>query len=429
MNDSTKNEMGLKRRIGLASATLSGLGVIVGAGIYVLVGIAAGQAGNAVWLAFLIAAVVAGLTALSYARLVRLRPKNAPEFQYVGMAFGQGPAFLAGWLVLWAGVISASAVALGFAGYLSHLLNIPISAGAIGLVVVSSIVLFTGVSQSIILIVLLTIPTIIGLIVVIGISIPYIGNMSPFEMPFGVSGVVNAAALVFFAYVGFESMANLSEEMKNPERDLPRAILLALGISALLYVFVSLSAVSVIGWDKLSQSAAPLADVARQALGANFDLFLSIVSLAATASTVLLLLLAASRAMWAMAYAGALPEIFSVIGKTRRTPWLTIILVGTFASIFAATENLKEIAEFTNFVILIAFAGVNASAIRLSSRVTTNSRFRNTVLDSILPGLGVIFSLWLAANTGWRAAVFGLLLLGVGLLVRRIMMYFRQKAR
>lgn len=162
MTNSTNSGNGLNRRLGLASATLSGLGVIIGAGIYVLVGIAAGQAGNAVWLSFLVAAFIAGLTALSYARLIRLRSKNAPEFQYVGMAFGQNLAFLAGWLVLWAAIISASAVAIGFAGYLSHLLNIPVVAGAIGLIIFCSIVIFLGISQSIALVTLLTITTFIG---------------------------------------------------------------------------------------------------------------------------------------------------------------------------------------------------------------------------------------------------------------------------
>ena len=162
MTNSTNRGKGLNRRLGLASATLSGLGVIIGAGIYVLVGIAAGQAGNAVWLSFLVAAFIAGLTALSYARLIRLRSKNAPEFQYVGMAFGQNLAFLAGCLVLWAAIISASAVAIGFAGYLSHLLNIPEVAGAIGLIIFCSIVIFLGISQSIALVTLLTITTTIG---------------------------------------------------------------------------------------------------------------------------------------------------------------------------------------------------------------------------------------------------------------------------
>lgn len=420
----SNNDTGLVRRLGLPSATLAGLGVILGSGIYVLVGVAAGEAGNAVWLSFLVAAVAAGLTGLSYARLGRLRPKNAPEFQYLDMAFGRRPAFLAGWLVLWATVISTAAVALGFAGYLYHLLDVPILLGAIGLVLASSLVAFLGIGESMLLAIMLTVPTVAGLLVIIVIGLPHLGDMDPLEMPVGISGVVSAASLVFFAYLGFEGMANLSEEMRNPERDLPRAIILALGISTLLYILVSLAAVSVLGWRGLSQTPAPLAAVAAQVFGARADLAISLMSLAATSSTALILLLTASRAMWAMSCAGALPMTFCVIGKNHRTPWLTIILVTVFASLFAAFRNIGEVAEFTNFAVLLAFAGVNASAIKILKRETSGGRLRHATMDIALPALGGIASLWLAANTGWRAA-----LLGLALLVAGVLAYWAMGAR
>jgi APA family basic amino acid/polyamine antiporter len=215
MNDSS-DESGLKRRLGLFATTLVGTGVILGAGIYVLVGVAARQAGNAVWLSFVIAAIVAGFTGVSYARLGKLRPKNAPEFQYLSMAFGRSPAFLAGWLVLWATIISSAAVALGFGGYLEHLFGIPYLAGAIGLIVLSSIIVFLGVGESAVLAGVLTLIEACGLVIVIVIGIPSFGNVNLFETASGLSGVIGAASLVFFAYLGFEGMANLSEEMKHP---------------------------------------------------------------------------------------------------------------------------------------------------------------------------------------------------------------------
>ena len=141
-------ETGLTRRLGLTSATLVGTGVILGAGIYVLVGVASKQAGNAAWLSFLISAIVAGFSGLSYARLCRFRPKNAPEYQFLNMAFGQTPGFLAGWLVLWATIISSAAVALGFAGYLEYIFSIPYLPGAIGLVIICSIIVWVGVGES-----------------------------------------------------------------------------------------------------------------------------------------------------------------------------------------------------------------------------------------------------------------------------------------
>jgi len=407
----------LKRRLGLWVTTLTGIGVILGSGIYVLVGVAAGEAGNAVWLSFLIAAAVAGLTGLSYARLSKLKPKDAPEFQFVGMAFKPSLAFLAGWMILWAVVISASAVALGFAGYLSYLLGTPVIPVAIGLVLASSIVVFLGIGESALLAGILTFIEVAGLVFIVAIGVPHFGEVNIMEMPMGVAGTIGAASLVFFAYLGFEGMANLSEEMKNPQRDLPRAILLALGISTLLYILVSLAAVSVLDWNTLSQSNAPLALVAAQVLGSNAGLTLTLVALFSTANTVLLLLLAASRAMWAMSCAGALPRVFCVIGEERRTPWLAIIVVGFFASLFTAFEDIRDVAEFTNFATLLAFAGVNAAALKIFNRESSMSGFKRIFLDIIMPALGLVTAVLLAINTGWRAASFGGLLIAVGLLV------------
>jgi len=407
----------LKRRLGLWVTTLTGVGVILGSGIYVLVGVAAGEAGNAVWLSFLIAAAVAGLTGLSYARLSKLKPKDAPEFQFVGMAFKPSLAFLAGWMILWAVVISASAVALGFAGYLSYLLGTPVIPVAIGLVLASSIVVFLGIGESALLAGALTFIEVAGLVFIVAIGAPHFGEVNVMEMPMGVAGTIGAASLVFFAYLGFEGMANLSEEMKNPQRDLPRAILLALGISTLLYILVSLAAVSVLDWQTLGQSDAPLALVAAQVLGSNAGLTLTLVALFSTANTVLLLLLAASRAMWAMSCAGALPRVFCVIGEERRTPWLAIIVVGFFASLFTVFEDIRDVAEFTNFATLLAFAGVNAAALKIFDRESSLSGFRRIFLDIIMPALGLVTAVLLAINTGWRAASFGGILIAVGLLV------------
>jgi APA family basic amino acid/polyamine antiporter len=401
----------LKRRLGLWVTVITGVGVILGSGIYVLVGVAAGEAGNAVWLSFLVAAAVAGLTGLSYARLSKLRPKDAPEFQFVGMAFRPSLA------ILWAVVISSSAVALGFAGYLSYLAGTPVIPVAIGLVLVCSIVVFLGIGESALLAGILTFIEVAGLVFIVAIGVPHFGEVNIMEMPMGVVGTVGVASLVFFAYLGFEGMANLSEEMRNPEKDLPRAILLALGISTLLYILVSLAAVSVVDWQTLGQSDAPLALVAVQVLGSRAGTTLTLVALFSTANTVLLLLLAASRAMWAMASAGALPRVFSVIGRERRTPWLAIIVVAFFASLFTIFEDIGQVAEFTNFATLLAFAGVNAAAIKIFRQGSSQSGFKRVFLDVIMPALGLVTAVLLAINTGWRAASFGGILIAVGLVV------------
>lgn len=410
------NNFHLSRRLGLLTTTLVGIGVILGAGIYVLVGVAARQAGNAAWMSFLIAAVVAGFTGLSYARLSKMKPKNAPEFQYLNMAFGRAPAFLAGWLVLGSTVISAAVVALGFAGYLEHLFGIPYLGGAIGLILLSSLVVFMGIGESTVFAAVLTLVEVGGILIIIFIGIPSFGRVDIFEMPeAGLSGVIGAASLIFFAYLGFEGMANMSEEMKNPQRDLPKALLLAITISTILYILVAISAVSVIGWQNLSASSAPLAAVAAEVIGDKADILLTAIALASTANTVILLLFAASRSMWAMSCAGVLPKNICVIGEHRHTPWLAILLVGAIACIFTLFKSIEDVAEFTNFAVLLAFIGVNASAFKLFTRDATTGRIKHILMNRIMPLLGCITSLWLAITLGWRAAVFGLILLSAGI--------------
>lgn len=407
---------GLSRRLGLTAATLTGLGVIVGSGIYVVIGLAAGRAGNLVWLAFLLAAAGASLTALSYARLARLRPKNAPEYQFVNMAFGHWPAFLAGWLILVAQIISASAVALGFAGYLHALLGLPHWPSAAGLLLLCMLVLYLGIGHSAAAAIVFTIVEVAGLCIIVAIGVPHLGDVNYFEAARGASGVFSAASLVFFAYIGFEGMANLAEEMKDPERNLPRAIILALVLSTAFYVLVAISAVSVLGWERLGESSAPLAAVAEEALGSNAGVILSVISLVATANTSLVLLLAGSRVLRALSCAGVLPRALSPLSPKRHTPWRAILVVGAFALLFAAFRSVQQVAEFTNLVTLLAFIGVNAAAIRIFRRAETGLA-KHLLLNRLVPVLGIGVSLWLAVNAGWRAAVFGAVVLAAGALL------------
>jgi basic amino acid/polyamine antiporter, APA family len=420
---------GLSRRLGLWATTLAGVGTILGIGIYVLIGVAAQEAGNAVWLSFLIAAVVAAFTGISYARLSRLRQKNAPEFQYMSMAFGNTTGFLAGWVILWATVISLAAVAHGFAGYMDRIAGLPHLAAAIGLVIFCSLVVFIGVGQSIILSGVLTVLAAVGLVLIISVGIPALGQVSLLEMPHGISGVIGAAPLVFFAYLGFEAIANLAEEMKNPQRDLPKTILMALGFTMVLYLLVSISAVSVLGWQVLSQSNGPLAAVAYRLLGAKADILISLIALVSTGNNVLFLLFSSSRAMWAMSCAGALPMAFCVIGENRRTPWFAIILVGVVAGSFVFFRSIEDIARYTNFATLLVFAGVNISALKIfiSSKKNAGQSI-NIFADIVLPILGMLTSLWLAISLGWQAALFGLVLLASGAFVYFIFKSIRGNA-
>src|SRR3972149_9798419 len=233
----------LKRQLGLLEITLSGVGIILGAGIYALLGKATGLAGNAVWLSFAFAAFVAIFTGLSYAELSSMFPKASAEHQYTKSAFNKKPAFIIGWLIIFSGIIGASTVALGFGGYFSALFKVPVLTSAFVLIVILSLLLFYGIKESAWFAIISTLIETAGLIIIIFIGLPYLGKVDYFEMPQGLAGVFEASALVFFAYTGFESIVKLSEETKDPEKTIPRGLMLSVLISVILYIMVAISAV------------------------------------------------------------------------------------------------------------------------------------------------------------------------------------------
>jgi APA family basic amino acid/polyamine antiporter len=173
----------LRRTLSLWQVSVSGIGVILGAGVYALVGPASGLAGNALWLAFLLAGVAAGLTAYSYARLGTMRPKDSPEFQYTALAFGPRIGFLAAWLMLAADLLAVAAVALGFGGYLAHLAGTPAVANALALLAVTVVILLAGIGESVALAILLTVVEAAGLLFVIAIGLPDWGRVSYLDAP------------------------------------------------------------------------------------------------------------------------------------------------------------------------------------------------------------------------------------------------------
>ena len=180
------------------------------------------------------AAVAAGLTAYSYARLGAIRPKDAPEFQYTALAFGPRIGFMAGWLMLVADLLAVATVALGFGGYLGHLTGTSVAANATGLLVGTLLVLVAGIGQSVGLAIALTVVEAAGLLFVVAIGLPAWGRGTYLDMPHGVAGLSGAAALIFFSYLGFDEIGNFAEEMHDPTRNIPRALFLLLPLLALV---------------------------------------------------------------------------------------------------------------------------------------------------------------------------------------------------
>lgn len=412
--------MGLRRTLGLAQVTLAGIGVILGAGVYALIGPAAGLAGPALWLAFLLTGVAAGCTAYAYARIGSMRPRDSPEFQYTALAFGNRVGFVAGWLMLAADLLAVATVALGFGGYLAHLAGVPVVAGALALLVAAGAILLVGVGESVGLAIALTIVEAAGLVFVIAIGVPSWHRLNLFESPQGMSGLIGGGALIFFSYLGFDELGNFAEEMRDPARNLPRALYLSMIGATLIYVLVALSATAVVDWRELSASSAPLALVARHALGSTADLGLSLVALAATANTVLLLLLAASRSVYGMADAGVLPARLAVVGP-RSTPSLSALLVTGVAAVLVLPGDLTRAAALTDAAVLASFVLVSLSLPRLTFAGATGARGGRYVADLAVPGLAVLMCGGLLLHTGGAsiAAAVGLALLGLALTLRR----------
>jgi APA family basic amino acid/polyamine antiporter len=340
-------------------------------------------------MSFVVAGLTAGVTAYAYARLGRLMPRNSPEFHYTALAFGPRVGAFAAWLMLAADILAAATVAIGFGGYLEHLAGTPTVANAFALLAAVAVVLYRGIGGSVAIAVGLTVLEAAGLLFIVGIGVPTWTTTNYLAMPRGVDGVVAAAALIFFAYLGFDELGNLAEEMRRPERDLPRALFVAMVVSTVIYVLVALSAVGLVGSEALASSNAPLALVARRALGSWADLALTAVALAATTNTVLLLLVAAPRSVYGMAVAQVLPGWLARVNRAAIPSTATAAVLGLTAAAITAGD-LTRVAALTDVAVLVAFMFVNASLAWLVVTGRASSTGVVRLADGLLAALGLL---------------------------------------
>jgi APA family basic amino acid/polyamine antiporter len=356
-----------------------GVGLILGAGIYVLIGDVAAIAGNAMWISFGIAAVIATFTGLSYAELSSMFPRSAAEYVFVKNAFNNNfGAFVAGWLITFVAIASAAAVAIGFSGYLVSLIpGLDPVLSAIALVIALSVVNLIGIRESVWMNTTFTILELVGLAIIVAAAVA-LGSFSGVdysELPPAASGslslsigaILGAAGLVFFAYFGFENLANIAEETKNASKNIPRALILAIVITTVVYILVAVSAIALVGWEELSSTGAPLALAAEKAMGSAGVAILSVIALFATSNTVLMMLIAGSRIMFGMSREQALPGALSNVHQSRKTPWVAVVLTMliTIALVAFSGGSISVVANIAVFVIFIVYALVNLALIWL----------------------------------------------------------------
>ena len=360
--------MALKRSLGLFDATSIGIGAIVGAGIFVVTGVAAGLAGPALMLSLVIGAVVAGFSAISFAELSRCIPKEGGGYEFAHELISPAAGFISGWTWIISNLVVGAAVAIGFASYLNTFVSVPINVvAALACVLVTAVNLAgsreSGILNDVLVVIKLAI---LAIFVAFGITHVSSSNFIPFA-PKGAVGVLQGSALIFFAYAGFARITLVGEEVKDPKKTVPKAIILALGISTLVYIFVAFTAIGLVGYKEISSSGSPLADAA-SAESHNIESLISVGALAATLGVLLTTLLGLSRISFAMARRNDLPRIFARLGLKSQTPYWAIIVLGAAMTVFAAFATLHQAAAIANFAALIYYGMGNYSAYKLKDR-------------------------------------------------------------
>ena len=363
----------LKRTLGLPLLTLYGLGTVLGAGIYVLIGEVAGRTGGYTPLSFLIAALLSALTAFSFAELGGRFPKSAGEAVYVLQGFGRRELSLfVGLLVATGGIVSSAAIAQGFAGYLHTFVIVPELLAVAVLILVLTGLAIWGIAESVTIAALLTLIEAGALLVIIGFGLPgAIVSDGPPAMPLNGSitglAVLSGAVLAFYAFIGFEDMVNVAEEVVDAPRTIGRAIALVVVLTTLIYVGVAFVAVRTVAPAELAASGAPLA-LLFERLTTLPPQAMSLVAMLAVVNGALIQIIMATRVLYGLARQNALPQVFGEVDPRTHTPIKGTIVVGALVLVAALALPLVTLAEITSAMILVVFTLVNLALVAVKRR-------------------------------------------------------------
>jgi len=361
-----ENKLGLKRTLGLLDATAISVGAIIGGGIFVVTGIVAGLAGSALAISMLIAGIIALFTALSFVELTTWQPVEGSVYEYARQLISPFSGFLAGWMWILANTFTGAAVSLGFAYYLTTAFpGLPSNLIAAALCIVFTALNFVGARQSALLnnILVAAKLLVLAFFVVFGAVHTTTTNFVPFA-PFD-SGVLYGAYFIFFAYTGFARVAVVAEEVKDAKRNVPRALLLSLVISTIVYILVGIVAVGLVGSANLADSNSPLAE-AMNATGSPLAVrIVSFGGLLATASVLLMSILGVSRMAYAMARRRDLPQVLTKLHHKFRTPYYAIWIIGMLLAVLVLFFDLTQVVAISTFASLFYYAITNIAALKL----------------------------------------------------------------
>jgi basic amino acid/polyamine antiporter, APA family len=405
---------GLRRTLGLADAVGIGVGAIVGAGIFVVTGIAAEAAGPALLLALVLAGIAATANALSSAQLAAAYPQSGGTYEYGYRTWHPWAGYTAGWMFLSSKTAAAGTVAIGMGAYLDLLVpGVPGRALSVGAVVVFTALNWFGIRRT---------STVNLLIVGVSVSVLLaftaagfmamdVANFRPFA-PAGVPGVMEGAALIFFAYTGYARIATLGEEVREPARTIPRAIIITVAFATTLYLLVAAAAIGAAGVAGLSGTGAPLAEAMRVAGRPALVPVVALGAMAAMLGVLLSQLLGLSRMAFAMARRGDLPRGLAHVSDRTGAPSYAVLAVGAAAVAVAALGELRPITAAAAFAILVYYGIANISALRMPAD--------KKLFPDVVPMVGLLACGALAFSLDARTLIAGAVLLAAGAAVRLV---------
>jgi amino acid transporter len=354
---------------------LYGLGNILGAGVYVLIGKVAGEAGYLAPFAFLVSSTIAGITAFSFCELSSRFPVSGGAAIYVKEGFGiPRLSLVVGLLLILAGIVSAATLSKGFAGYLDVFIELPSELVVVSLLLLLAGVAIWGIAESVSVAAVFTILEVAGLLVILFVTAPVLEQLPERKAEFiptmdiaAWTGMFGGAFLAFYAYVGFEDMVNLAEEVKNPRRIMPIAIVSALGIATVIYVLIALSSVLILSPEQLQASKAPLAEIYQAATSQN-PWFISLVSLFAVVNGALIQIIMGSRVSYGLANQGLISATFAKLNPRTQTPVVSTCVITGLMITAALWLPIETLAKTTSYLLLGLFCLVNLALINIKRR-------------------------------------------------------------
>ncbi|MBV7274256.1 amino acid permease [Clostridiaceae bacterium UIB06] len=406
----TKGENGLKKVLGAFELTMLGIGAIIGTGIFVLTGIAAANySGPALVISFIISGIACAFAGLCYAEFASMVPVAGSAYTYGYTALGEIWAWIIGWDLILEYLFAIATVAIGWSGYIVKLLssigivipkslaNAPDAGGIVNLPAVLILALITGilvigVQQSARLnnIIVGIKVAVVLLFIVLGVGHVNVANWTPF-MPYGWSGVLSGASVIFFAYIGFDAVSTAAEEVKNPQKDLPRGIIGSLIVCTILYIVVSAVLTGMVPYLKFKETAAPVAFALEQVGITWGSALVSVGAVCGLTSVLIVMLYGQTRVFFAMSRDGLLPKVFSEVHPTFKTPIKSTVLVGVVSMVIAGFTPIGIVAELTNIGTLTAFIIVSAAVIVLRKKDPNRTRAFKCPLVPLVPALSIAF--------------------------------------